>query len=125
VRLPLEHPVVADVRTQQGRPAAGEGEGRVSSDLQVRLELTASPHLKGPDSTLRIMWTVVATLIPLVLAAVWFFGPRALGVIGAAVAGALITERLFGPRSAVRDGSAMITGLLLGLTLPAGFPFWM
>ena len=49
--------------------------------LEVRLELTASPHLKGPDSTLRIMWTVVATLLPLVAAAVWFFGPRALAVI--------------------------------------------
>jgi electron transport complex protein RnfD len=97
----------------------------MTSDLQVRLELTASPHLKGPDSTLRIMWTVVATLLPLVVAAAWFFGPRALGVIGAAMAGALVTERLFGRRSAIRDGSAVITGLLLGLTLPAGFPFWM
>jgi electron transport complex protein RnfD len=97
----------------------------MNESLQARLELTASPHLKGPDSTLRIMWTVVATLLPLVAAGVWFFGPRALGVVGAAVAGALVTERLFGPRSAIRDGSAVITGLLLGLTLPAGFPFWM
>lgn len=97
----------------------------MSADLEVRLELTASPHLKGPDSTLRIMWTVVATLLPLVAAAVWYFGPRALGVIGAAVAGAVATERLFGSRSALRDGSATITGLLLGLTLPAGFPLWM
>jgi Na+-translocating ferredoxin:NAD+ oxidoreductase subunit D len=91
----------------------------------LRLELTASPHLKAQDSTARIMWTVVVTLLPLVAASAWFFGPRALAVIAAAVVGAVLTERLFGPGGAIRDGSAAITGLLLGLTLPAGFPLWM
>jgi Na+-translocating ferredoxin:NAD+ oxidoreductase subunit D len=94
-------------------------------DTALRLELAASPHLKGPDSTVRIMWTVVATLMPIVAAAVWFFGPRALAVIAAACVGALATERLTGSRNAIRDGSALITGLLLGLTLPSGFPLWM
>lgn len=94
-------------------------------NLQVRLELTAAPHVKSPDSTLRIMWTVVATLLPIVAASVYYFGPRALAVIAAAVAGAVLTERLFGPGGALRDGSATITGLLLGLTLPSGFPLWM
>jgi len=90
-----------------------------------RFELTASPHIKGPDSTPRIMWTVVVTLVPVVAAAVWYFGPSALLVISASTAGCLITERTFGPGGAVRDGSAAITGLLLGLTLPAGLPMWM
>jgi Na+-translocating ferredoxin:NAD+ oxidoreductase subunit D len=90
-----------------------------------RLELSASPHLHSADSTMRIMWTVVASLMPIVGAAVVFFGISALLVISAAVAGALITERLSGPRSTLRDGSALITGLLLGLVLPAGMPLWM
>jgi Na+-translocating ferredoxin:NAD+ oxidoreductase subunit D len=60
-----------------------------------------------------------------VAASVWFFGPRALAVIAAATVGALITERLLGPGGAIRDGSASITGILLGLTLPSGFPLWM
>jgi electron transport complex protein RnfD len=94
------------------------------------LELVASPHLKAPDSTPRIMWTVVATLLPLVAAAGWYFGPSALLVMAAATAGALITERVFGPArvtgaGSLADGSAAITGLLLGLTLPAGLPLWM
>jgi Na+-translocating ferredoxin:NAD+ oxidoreductase subunit D len=89
------------------------------------LELAASPHLHTPDSTERIMWTVVASLVPIVGASVWFFGLSALLVVSAAVAGALVTERLTGPRSALRDGSALITGLLLGLILPPGFPMWM
>lgn len=91
----------------------------------VRLELTPSPHVHTPDSTARIMWTVVATLMPVLAAAVWFFGIGALLIVGAATAGALLTERLTGPRSATRDGSATITGLLLGLILPPGFPLWM
>jgi Na+-translocating ferredoxin:NAD+ oxidoreductase subunit D len=36
-----------------------------------------------------------------------------------------LTERAFGPGGSLRDGSAAITGLLLGLTLPASFPLWM
>jgi Na+-translocating ferredoxin:NAD+ oxidoreductase subunit D len=106
------------------RAGAG-GTGPSDADLQIRLELTASPHVKAPDSTVRIMWTVVATLIPVIAASVYFFGPRALAVVLAATVGAMLTERLFGPGNAIRDGSAAITGILLGLTLPAGFPLWM
>jgi Na+-translocating ferredoxin:NAD+ oxidoreductase subunit D len=95
------------------------------AEARIRLELAAPPHLRAADSTERIMWTVVATLLPLVAASAWFFGPRALAVIAAAVAGCLLTERIFGPGGALRDGSAAITGILLGLTLPAGFPLWM
>jgi Na+-translocating ferredoxin:NAD+ oxidoreductase subunit D len=91
----------------------------------LRLEIAASPHVKGPDSTMRIMWSVVATLMPLVFASFVFFGLSALLVIFAATAGAVLTERFFGPGGAVRDGSAAITGILLGLTLPAGMPLWM
>ncbi len=90
-----------------------------------RLDLLASPHLKAPDSTARIMWTVVGTLVPIVLVATWYFGPSALLVTAASTLGAVATERLFGRRGTLGDGSAAITGLLLGLTLPAGFPLWM
>lgn len=89
------------------------------------LIVTASPHLKAGDSTPRIMWHVVASLVPVIAAAAWFFGVSALLVIAAATAGALITEQLLGRPQALRDGSATITGLLLGLSLPAGIPLWM
>ncbi len=89
------------------------------------LLVSASPHLHGRDSTPVIMWSVVASLAPVVVAAAWFFGPSALLVIAAATAGALATERVFGRGGALADGSAAITGLLLGLSLPAGLPIWM
>lgn len=90
-----------------------------------RLLLTASPHLKSPDSTPRIMWNVVGSLVPIVAVAVYYFGPSALLVMGAAVAGAVGVEWVFGKNQSLWDGSAAITGILLGLCLPAGFPLWM
>lgn len=89
------------------------------------LLLTASPHVLGPDSTPRIMWTVVATLIPIIATSVFFFGPSALLILIAAGAGAVLTERLIGRKGSLNDGSAAITGILLGLTLPPGMPLWM
>ncbi|HYD53562.1 MAG TPA: RnfABCDGE type electron transport complex subunit D [Gemmatimonadaceae bacterium] len=99
------------------------------------LVVTASPHLKGRDSVPTIMWNVVGALAPLVAAAAWFFGVGALLVVLASVAGAVLTEHFLGNRSArsasggrrgtLADGSAAITGILLGLTLPAGMPLWM
>jgi electron transport complex protein RnfD len=68
---------------------------------------------------------VVGSLVPIVGAAAWLFGVSALLVIAAATAGCLVTERVFGRSGTLWDGSAMITGLLLGLTLPAGLPLWM
>jgi len=89
------------------------------------LVITASPHLKGRDTTQRIMWTVVLTLLPIVAWSVWLFGPSALLVTLASVAGAVATEHFIGRHGTLADGSAAITGILLGLTLPAGFPLWM
>jgi electron transport complex protein RnfD len=71
------------------------------------------------------MWNVVYSLVPVVAVSIYFFGPSAVIVLVASILGALLTERLLGPKGATRDGSAMITGLLLGLILPAGIPAWM
>ena len=90
------------------------------------LKLTASPHVRSAESTIRIMWSVVWSLVPVIAASIWFFGPSAVLVLVTCVVSCLLTERLFGSRpGSIADGSAMITGLLLGLTLPPGFPLWM
>jgi electron transport complex protein RnfD len=98
-------------------------------DLQMgpedRLLLTASPHLKSPDSTPKIMWNVVGSLVPIIVVAIYYFGPSAILVMLASIVGAVGVEWLFGKRKSLLDGSAAITGILLGLCLPAGFPLWM
>ena len=97
----------------------------MSTPLAPKLIVTASPHVRSQDSTPVIMWNVVAALMPVVAAAAWFFGVSALLVIVTTTLGALLTERSIGRGGTIADGSAMITGLLLGLTLPAGLPLWM
>jgi electron transport complex protein RnfD len=74
------------------------------------------------------MWSVVIALLPAVFAAVYFFKARAISVILAAVAGAVLTEYLFqkirNKKISIKDGSAVVTGLLLALTLPPTIPLW-
>jgi electron transport complex protein RnfD len=58
-------------------------------------------------------------------AAIWFWGPSAILVLAASVLGCVVTERALGPGGSLADGSAAITGILLGLVLPPGLPLWM
>jgi len=92
---------------------------------EPRLTLSASPHLHTRDSTTKIMWNVVFALLPLVAASGYFFGISALLVVATATSATVGTERLISGKDPIRDGSATITGILLGLVLPAGMPLWM
>lgn len=87
--------------------------------------LRSSPHIRQGDSVPAIMYTVVAALAPAAAGAVYFFGIDALRIMLLAVGSALLTEFVFlkarhKPLAPLRDGSAVITGLLLALTLPPG-----
>ena len=94
----------------------------------MNLSTTSSPHVKGRDSTARLMRDVVIALLPALLVGVWVHGPRALLVTLVSVASCLLAEGLF--RLAIRrhntlpDGSAVVTGLLLAMTLPATVSYW-
>jgi electron transport complex protein RnfD len=93
-----------------------------------KFELHAGPFLHAGRSTRGLMAEVLLALVPVVLAAVWFFGVAALLSVAVACAGAMLTERALsaGPRGiSLRDGSAAITGVMLALTLPPSLPLWM
>jgi len=75
------------------------------------------------------MWDVVIALIPTVLTALWWFGLGAAIVIATSICTCVITEWLITKYmlrrpATVSDGSALLTGLLLALTLPANLPVW-
>jgi Na+-translocating ferredoxin:NAD+ oxidoreductase subunit D len=93
------------------------------------IEIRTSPHLKRTMSVDRIMRTVVLALLPICAFAVFQFGLSALLLLLTTTAAAIATEWFFGRMSrqgsTVSDWSVVITGLLLGLTLPPGFPLWM
>jgi len=93
------------------------------------LIVSISPHIRGKESVSRIMWSVNLALLPAFLMSLYYFGPRALFVmtlcIGSAVCFEYIYQKALKKRGTVSDGSAFLTGLLLGMNLPPNLPFYL
>lgn len=93
-----------------------------------KLIVSSSPHIHSGASTQRIMLDVVIALLPASVAAVVLFGLKALLMIAVSVSTAVISEFLFNlivkKKQTVGDLSAVITGLLLALSLPATTTVW-
>ncbi len=92
------------------------------------LTLSASPHIHSGRSTWRIMLDVIIALLPATVAGCVIFGLRALLVVALTVACSVGFEALFNlitkRKQTVGDLSAIVTGLLLALNLPANVPLW-
>ena len=91
--------------------------------------LSSSPHAHANSSVSRIMLDVIIALLPTTAAGIFFFGMPAVWTIATCVATCVLTEALcrmaMKRESTVGDLSAVVTGLLLALNLPAGIPLWM
>ena len=95
-----------------------------------KLLVSPSPHLHTTTSTKSLMRDVVIALLPAVLVSVLFYGWAELLVLGVSVASCilleyLITRYLLKKPCTIGDWSAVITGLLLALNLPASTPWWV
>ena len=93
-----------------------------------KMILASSPHFSCGRKTKDLMYMVIIALIPECVFGVILFGLGALVTILASVAGTVLFEALFNillkKKQTVADGSAVITGLLLALTLPPTMPVW-
>ena len=94
----------------------------------MNLTVASSPHIRGNFRTNRIMLDVVLALMPALAVGVWQFGFRALVVTLVCASAAVFSELLFSTltktRNTVVDGSALVTGVLLAMTLPHTVPYW-
>ena len=95
----------------------------------MNLTVASSPHIRGNFSTRRIMLDVVLALLPSLAVGVWMLGLRAALLTLISIAAAVGTEWLYGvitkTRNTTGDCSALVTGLLLAMTLPHTAPYWM
>lgn len=96
--------------------------------MDNKLLLSVSPHIHTKNTTTKIMLDVIISLLPVTVAGVMIFGLRALWVVLVTVLAAVASEAIFNlilkKKQTIGDLSAVVTGLLLALNLPANIPLW-
>ena len=94
----------------------------------MSFKISHAPHIKSPRSVPMAMRLVIIALLPATIAGVVFFGLRALGLVLTCVITAVITEfiinKIMKREQTISDGSAIVTGLLLSLTVSPSLPFF-
>ena len=95
-----------------------------------KLLVSPSPHIHSAVSTTSLMRDVVIALLPAAVCSVVFYGWMELLILAVSIASCVlleyvITRYLMKAPSTVCDLSAVVTGLLLGLNLPATTPWWV
>ncbi|VFM95452.1 MAG: electron transport complex protein RnfD [Candidatus Kentron sp. G] len=95
----------------------------------LAVELRTSPHIRNAPSVDQIMRNVVYSLLPVCAFAVYQFGISVLALILMTTLACVLTEQMFcwlsKKPTTIGDNSAVVSGILLALTLPPGFPLWM
>ncbi len=90
--------------------------------------VSSSPHVRAKDTTGRIMLYVIIGLLPTSLFGIYNFGYKALILILVTIASCVASEWVFNKivhkKNTIGDLSAVVTGLLLALNLPATLPWW-
>ncbi len=93
-----------------------------------KLTVSSSPQIHSADSTAKIMWTVVLSLLPAGIWGVYLFGMPALYVIIVSITAAVGAEALLSlvnKKMVIGDGSAVLTGLLVGYNMPPEVPLYI
>lgn len=94
----------------------------------TNLLIESSPQIKQSGSTGSVMWAVSLCLLPAGAWGVWVFGLRVLGVLFASIIAAVIAEAVLAylmKKNTLGDGSAFLTGLLIGFNMPPSIPYYI
>ena len=95
----------------------------------MKLTVASSPHIRGNFRTRRIMLDVVIALLPAMIVGIVMHGFRSLLVTVVSIVSCVGFEWLYSlvtrKRNTIVDGSAVVTGMLLAMTLPATVPYWL
>ena len=101
----------------------------VQDEQLEKMIVSSSPHMFAETSISKIMWTVVLTLLPALIFAVYHFGMPALQTLVAgglsAVVFEAITQKILKKKITVNDGSAFLCGILLAMCLPPAVPLFV
>jgi len=102
---------------------------QIRKEESLKLAVMTAPLIKDLMTTPKIMRTVMYSLLPICAFSIYLFGISALVLILTTIISCVATEQWcntkLGKGVTVTDGSAIVTGILLALTLPPGYPLWM
>jgi electron transport complex protein RnfD len=95
----------------------------------LNLKASSSPHIRSNEDVRSIMLDVIIAMVPALIAAIWYFGFRALTVTVVSVIAAIFFEwlycRIMHKEQPIGDLSAVVTGMLLAFTCPVSIPYWI
>lgn len=93
------------------------------------IHISASPHIRSKMTTSKLMYLVIIALLPTTVFGIYHFGKGAVIVLLSTVISSVLTEYLYEKAMkkpvTIKDGSAFLTGLLLGLNMPSTAPWWV
>ncbi len=97
--------------------------------MENKFYVSSSPHIHDGESIPVIMYNVVIALLPAALVGLYVFGLPAVKMVITCIIFAILSEYIFqkiaGKAITAFDGSAIVTGLLLAMNLPAAAPWWV
>jgi len=97
--------------------------------MDKKLLLSSSPHVHCGESIPIVMYNVFIALLPATIVGIYVFGMPALEIVLISCITAILTEylwqKVFNKKITAFDGSALVTGLLLAMNLPAASPWWV
>ncbi|MBA4370311.1 MAG: Na+-transporting NADH:ubiquinone oxidoreductase subunit D, partial [Coriobacteriaceae bacterium] len=101
----------------------------MSDERSLRLHVAAPPHIGAPESATHIMLWVIAALTPSALWAIWNMKMVAVVLFAASIISCVGTEWVWNAalkrKQTIGDMSALLTGMLLAMTLPPHTPWWI
>ena len=93
------------------------------------LNVSSSPHARSSVLTQNLMFDVAIAMVPATVYGVYQFGLKALCILLVTITGAVLSEyvyeSLMGKPITIMDGSALVTGMILGLNMPPEIPLWI
>ena len=95
-----------------------------------KLIVSLSPHAHGNETVEKNMYGVIIALVPALLVSFLYFGIGSVIVCLTSVSACMffewaITKYMLKEEPTLMDGSAIVTGLLLGFNLPSNLPIWI
>ena len=98
--------------------------------MENKIIVEPSPHIHSEQTVEKLMYGVILALLPAFLVSIYFFGLPAIflttvAILSCAIFEYAIAKYMLKQTPSIKDGSAILTGILLAFNVPSNLPVWM